>query len=71
MPALAGKGCYSDDVDLPGQAYAVMVRSQHAHARIVRIARPMRSPCRACSAVLTGADYLETGLKPIPSRPFR
>ena len=31
---LAGQGRFSDDVSLPGQAYAVMVRSPHAHARI-------------------------------------
>ena len=31
---LTGKGRYSDDVNLPGQAYAVMVRSPHAHAMI-------------------------------------
>src|SRR5438477_397087 len=29
---LTGRGRYSDDVNLPGQAYAVMVRSPHAHA---------------------------------------
>ena len=31
---LTGDGRYSDDVNLPGQAYAVMVRSPHAHALI-------------------------------------
>ena len=31
---VTGAGCFSDDVNLPGQAYAVMVRSPHAHARI-------------------------------------
>ena len=34
---LTGNGRYSDDVSLPGQAYAVMVRSPHAHAVIGRI----------------------------------
>ena len=29
---LTGQGRFSDDVNLPGQAYAVMVRSPHAHA---------------------------------------
>ena len=28
---LTGKGRYSDDVNLPGQAYMAMVRSPHAH----------------------------------------
>ena len=31
---LTGKGCYSDDFSFPGQVYAVMVRSPHAHALI-------------------------------------
>ena len=31
---VTGRGCFTDDVNLPGQAYAVMVRSPHAHARI-------------------------------------
>ena len=34
---LVGAGCYSDDVNLAGQAYACFVRSPHAHARIRRI----------------------------------
>ena len=34
---LTGRGRYSDDLNLPGQAYAVMVRSPHAHALIRRI----------------------------------
>ncbi|MBS0541307.1 MAG: hypothetical protein JSR47_21260, partial [Proteobacteria bacterium] len=28
---LRGKGSYTDDQNLPGQAYAVMVRSKYAH----------------------------------------
>ncbi len=31
---LTGAGRYSDDLNLPGQAYAVIVRSPHAHALI-------------------------------------
>ena len=31
---LRGRGRYQDDVNLPGQAYAVVLRSPHAHARI-------------------------------------
>ena len=30
---VTGRGRYSDDVNLAGQAYAAMVRSPHAHAR--------------------------------------
>ena len=31
---VTGRGRYSDDVNLPGQAYAYVLRSPHAHARI-------------------------------------
>jgi len=34
---LQGGGRFIDDVNLPGQAYAVLVRSPHAHARLARI----------------------------------
>ena len=32
---LIGHGHFSDDLNLAGQAYAVMVRSAHPHARIL------------------------------------
>jgi carbon-monoxide dehydrogenase large subunit len=67
---LTGRGSFSDDLDLPGQAHAVMLRSPHAHARIAGIdpAAALRMP--GVLAVLTGADYRADGLKPIPHRPF-
>ena len=67
---LTGQGRFSDDVNLPGQAYAVMVRSPHAHARIrgIDVSAAMAVP--GAIAVLTGADAIEDGLKPIPHRPI-
>jgi aerobic carbon-monoxide dehydrogenase large subunit len=67
---LAGQGCFSDDVNLPGQAYAVMVRSPHAHARIRGIDGAAAMAVLGAIAVLTGADAIEDGLKPIPHRPI-
>ena len=63
---LTGRGRYSDDINVPGQAYAVMVRSPHAHALIgsIDVAAAMR--CSGVLAVLTGRDMLADGLKPIP-----
>ncbi len=63
---LTGDGCYSDDVNLPGQAYAAMVRSPHAHARIGAIGTHDAMAVTGVLAVLTGADFLADGLKPIP-----
>ncbi len=34
---LTGAGCYSDDVVAPAAAWAVLVRSPHAHADIVAL----------------------------------
>jgi carbon-monoxide dehydrogenase large subunit len=67
---LTGKGSFSDDLDFPGQAYAVMVRSPHAHARIAGIDASEALSAPGVLAVLTGEDYLRDGLKPIPHRPF-
>jgi carbon-monoxide dehydrogenase large subunit len=63
---LTGGGCYSDDYDLPGQAYAVMVRSPHAHARIRSIATRAAAPAPGVLAILTGRDLLDDGLQAIP-----
>src|SRR5882672_12769818 len=65
---VTGKGCYTDDISLPGQVYAVMVRSPHAHARIraVDIAPAIAAP--GVLAVLTGRDLLADGLRPIPHK---
>jgi aerobic carbon-monoxide dehydrogenase large subunit len=67
---VTGQGRFSDDVNLPGQAYAVMVRSPHAHARIrgIDVSAAMALP--GAIAVLTGADAIKDGLKPIPHRPI-
>jgi carbon-monoxide dehydrogenase large subunit len=67
---LRGAGCYSDDFNLPGQAYAYMVRSPHAHARIRSIDSAGAVATPGVTAVLTGRDAAHDGLKPIPFRPI-
>src|SRR5262245_51261863 len=63
---VTGNGRYSDDVSLPGEAHAVFVRSPHAHARIRSIDTTAARGMRGVLAVLTGADVLADGLKPVP-----
>jgi carbon-monoxide dehydrogenase large subunit len=63
---LTGKGCYSDDYNLPGQTYAVMVRSPHAHARIRAIDTRGAAAAPGVLAVLTGRDCVDDGLQAIP-----
>ena len=60
-----GKGCYADDVNLPGQAYAAFVRSPHSHARIVAIDIAAAVAIPGVLAVLTGADAAADGLRPL------
>ena len=59
---LAGKGRYQDDVVLPRQAYAVFVRSPHAHARIRSLDVAAASAAPGILAVHTGVDYANDGL---------
>jgi carbon-monoxide dehydrogenase large subunit len=62
---LTGQGRYSDDFTLPGQAYAVVLRSPHAHARVVSIDTTAARALPGVLAILTGADVAAEGLKPI------
>ncbi|MFI5002248.1 MAG: xanthine dehydrogenase family protein molybdopterin-binding subunit [Reyranellales bacterium] len=66
---LTGGGCYSDDFILPGEACAIVVRSPHAHARIVAIDTAAAHTMPGVLAVLTGADVEADGLQPIPHVP--
>jgi carbon-monoxide dehydrogenase large subunit len=66
---LTGRGCYSDDFTLPGQACAVVVRSPYPHARIVAIEAQAARDMPGVLAVLSGADLRADGLKPIPHIP--
>ena len=65
---LTGRGRFSDDVNLPGQAYAAIARSPHAHARIQGIDSSAALAVPGVLAVLTGADFLADGLASIPHK---
>jgi carbon-monoxide dehydrogenase large subunit len=58
---LRGEGRYADDVDLPGQACARVVRSPHAHGRLrgIDVAAAMAVP--GVLAVYTAADFARAG----------
>jgi aerobic carbon-monoxide dehydrogenase large subunit len=60
---LRGAGQYSDDISMPGQAYAAFVRAPHAHAKVKRIDTTAAQRMAGVIAVLTGADYIGDGLK--------
>src|SRR5437588_7376249 len=64
---LTGRGRYSDDVTLPGQAYAAMVRSPHAHALIRAIDTAAARAMPGVFAVLTAEDVAADALRPLPN----
>ena len=70
MRLIRGGGRYTADGNLPGQVYAVMVRSPHAHARIRGIDKDKAAAADGVLAVLTGADCVADGLHPIPHKPW-
>src|SRR3977135_647358 len=65
---LRGEGRYSDEVSLPGQAYAVMVRSHHAHGVIRRIDTATARAMPGVLAIYTAADLAAGGIGPLPPR---
>jgi carbon-monoxide dehydrogenase large subunit len=66
---LVGAGCYSDDVNVPGQAYACFVRSPHAHARVRRIDTSTACATPGVVTVLTGQDAADDRVRPITHSP--
>lgn len=58
---LRGEGRYTDDVNMPGQAYAVMVRSRYAHGVIRAIATDAARAMPGVLGVYTGADLAAAG----------
>ncbi len=58
---VAGHGRYTDDVDLPGQAYGVVLRSAHAHGSLRRIDSAAARAAPGVLAVYTGADLRDYG----------
>ncbi|HTH96210.1 MAG TPA: xanthine dehydrogenase family protein molybdopterin-binding subunit [Stellaceae bacterium] len=66
---LSGRGCYSNDVNLAGQAHAYFIRSPHAHARIVSIDIADAVAIEGVLAIFTGEDTAADGLKSLPHRP--
>lgn len=63
---LKGNGRYTDDISVPGQLHGILLRSPHAHARILSIDTADASALPGVHAVLTGQDWLDDGLGEIP-----
>jgi len=62
---LKGEGRFVDDFSLPGQAQVIFLRSPHSHARIASIDTKVAAAMPGVIAVVTGADLVRDGVKPI------
>ena len=70
---VTGRGRYTNDIDVPGQAHAAFVRSDHAHGTLrgVDIEAAMKMP--GVVGILTGDDLLRAGvgfIRRIPLKGF-
>ena len=62
---LRGEGRYTDDLNLPGQLYGVMVRSRVAHGTITAIDTAEALAMPGVRAIILERDLIEAGIKPM------
>src|SRR5207248_4933406 len=65
---VSGKGRFTDDIDIPGQAYCAIVRSHHAHGIIRGIDTAAARAMPGVLAIYTAADLAAGGIGPLPPR---
>jgi len=58
---LTGRGQYTDDITLPGQAYAYFVRSPYAHARIRTLSTIAAAAAPGVLGIYTGEHFKAVG----------
>src|SRR3546814_12479485 len=63
---LTGRGRYTDDIDLKGQAYGHVLRSPYAHARIRKRDAAAARAAPGVLAVYSADELAKAGLGPIP-----
>jgi carbon-monoxide dehydrogenase large subunit len=63
---LRGEGCYSDDFNLPGQAFGYVLRSPFAHGRITVLDIAAARAAEGVLAVLTADDLEAAGIGTMP-----
>ena len=65
---VSGKGSFTDDINLAGQAYAVIVRSHHAHGVIRSIGTSAARAMPGVLGIYTAAELAIGGIGPLPPR---
>ena len=62
---LRGEGRYTDDLSLPGQLHAVMVRSRHAHGHLRAVDAEAARAMPGVHAIITAAELDQAGIQPM------
>jgi len=69
---MTGNGKYTDDLSVPGMAWLAVLRSPHAHARIVSVDVAAATALPGVLACFTAADLQKEGVGHIPTvDPFK
>ena len=68
---LRGAGRYTDDETLPGQAYAVVVRSRHAHGQLLGVDATAARAMPGVLGIFVAADLATGGIGLMPASPNR
>ncbi len=63
---LTGAGRFTTDIEVPGALHLHVLRSPHAHARILGVETNAARAMPGVRLVLTGADLAAAGLGPLP-----
>src|SRR5438128_11897353 len=58
-PLITGKGCYTEDIQLPEMLHMALLRSPYPHAKIISIDSSAAKAMAGVIAVVTGADLSE------------
>jgi carbon-monoxide dehydrogenase large subunit len=66
-PFITGKAHYTADLDLPGEAHALVLRAPHAHAEIAGIDLAAAQSVPGVLGIYLSADLQAAGIKAIPS----
>ncbi len=67
---ITGTGRFTDDINVPHQAYAYFVRSTHAHGILRSVVTDRARSLPGVIGVFTGKDIHSSGIGPIPYLPI-
>ena len=68
---VTGRGRYTDDINIPGQAYVTFVRSDHAHGELLSIDMAEASRQPGVLRIFTGDDLAQAGVGFIHRLPLK